>query len=157
MDDVQIYDGLLTDEEVLWLFDNPGSAIGAAAPAPLEAGDADMNYEFNQLDLVKVQVAAKYLSGTAATWGEGDWNGAPGGEPGHPPVGDSLFNQNDIIAALSAGKYLTGPYNAYGLDAETGGGGSGGADLVYLPEPSTCGLLGIALAAMLPVRLRRRR
>ena len=45
----------------------------------LQAGDANMDYEFNQLDLVQVQIAAKYLTGAAATWGEGDWDGAPGG------------------------------------------------------------------------------
>ena len=80
--------------------------------AALEAGDADMNYEFNQLDLVKVQIAAKYLSGQAATWGEGDWNGAPGGTVGSPPAGNGFFDQLDIVSALSGGKYLTGPYAA---------------------------------------------
>ena len=29
-----------------------------------------------------VHVAAKYLTGQAATWGDGDWNGAPGGAQG---------------------------------------------------------------------------
>ena len=112
LDDVQIYEGLLTDDDFAFLNDNPGSAIGEAAPQALEAGDANMDYEFNQLDLVQVQIAAKYLTGQAATWGDGDWNGAPGGSPGNPPQGDGLFSQNDIIAALSAGKYLTGPYAA---------------------------------------------
>ena len=84
--------------------------IGTGATNVLRAGDADQDRDFDQLDLVQVQVAAKYLSGQAATWGEGDWNGAPGGEPGSPPAGDGLFNQLDIIAALNAGLYLTGPY-----------------------------------------------
>ena len=53
-----------------------------------------------------------YLTGQPATWGEGDWDGAPGGEPGSPPLGNGRFDQLDIIAALSAGKYLTGPYAA---------------------------------------------
>ena len=47
----------------------------------LLAGDADMDLDFDQLDLVRVQVAAKYLTGQTATWGEGDWNGAPGENP----------------------------------------------------------------------------
>lgn len=68
--------------------------------------------EFNQLDLVQVQIAAKYLTGNPATWGEGDWNGAPGGAPGSPPPGNGLFDQIDIIAALGANVYLTGPYAA---------------------------------------------
>ena len=77
---------------------------------PLQAGDADQDRDFDQLDLVKVQIAGKYLTGQAATWGEGDWNGAPGGSPGDPPAGDSLFNQFDIIAAQQGAAYLTGPY-----------------------------------------------
>ena len=80
----------------------------------LQPGDANMDLKFDQLDLVQVQIAAKYLTGQAATWGEGDWDRAPGGSPGSPPPGDGLFNQLDIIAALNAGKYLTGPYAAIG-------------------------------------------
>jgi hypothetical protein len=88
----------------------------------LQAGDADQDLDFDQLDLVKVQIAAKYLSGRAATWGEGDWNGAPGGSPGNPPPGDRLFNQADIIAALNAAKYLTGPYAAINKGGRAGDG-----------------------------------
>jgi hypothetical protein len=66
------------------------------------------------VDLVQVQIAAKYLTGNPATWGEGDWDGAPGGEPGSPPTGNGLFDQLDVVAALGAGKYLTGPYAALG-------------------------------------------
>ena len=79
---------------------------------PLQAGDANQDLRFDQLDLVQVQIAAKYLTGQPATWGEGDWDAAPGGSPGAPPTGDGLFNQMDIIAAQQAGKYLTGPYAA---------------------------------------------
>ena len=78
----------------------------------LQAGDADQDLDFDQLDLVQVQIAAKYLNGTPATWGEGDWDGAPGGEPGSPPAGNGFFDQLDIIAALANGLYLTGPYAA---------------------------------------------
>ena len=94
----------------------------------LNAGDADQDLDFDQLDLVQVQVAAKYLSGQAATWGEGDWDAAPGGSPGNPPVGDGLFNQMDIIAANLAEAYLQGPYAAIkpgGLE------GDGQTSLVY--------------------------
>lgn len=38
----------------------------------LQAGDANQDLRFDQLDLVQVQIAAKYLTGQAATWGEGD-------------------------------------------------------------------------------------
>jgi hypothetical protein len=80
--------------------------------AQLQAGDADQDLDFDQLDLVQVQIAAKYLTGQAATWGEGDWNGAPGGAAGNPPAGNGFFDQLDIIAALASGFYLTGPYAA---------------------------------------------
>ena len=94
----------------------------------LQAGDADQDFDFDQLDLVQVQIAAKYLTGQAATWGEGDWNGAPGGSPGNPPVGDGQFNQLDIIAALGADIYLKGPY----ATLTTGGAeGDGQTSLVY--------------------------
>jgi hypothetical protein len=78
----------------------------------LQAGDADQDLKFDQRDLVRVQIAAKYLSGQAATWGDGDWDGAPGGEPGSPPAGNGRFDQLDIVSALAAGTYLTGPYAA---------------------------------------------
>jgi hypothetical protein len=99
----------------------------ALAP-PLLAGDADRDLDFDQLDLVKVQVAAKYLTGQTATWGEGDWNGAPGGNAQSPPAGDGQFNQVDIIAALTAGNYLSGPYAAI---APAGSRGDGQTSVIY--------------------------
>jgi hypothetical protein len=78
--------------------------------------------DFDQLDLVRVQVAAKYVTGRPATWGEGDWNGAPGGTLGNPPVGNGLFDQMDIIAALAPGHYLTGPYAAVSSGGRRGDG-----------------------------------
>jgi hypothetical protein len=94
------------------------------ASSLLQAGDADQDLDFDQLDLVRVQQAGKYLTGQLATWGEGDWNGAPGGSPENPPVGDGLFNQLDIVAAQQAGIYLTGWYaaikqNGQQADAQT--------------------------------------
>jgi hypothetical protein len=88
-----------------------------------------MDLKFDQIDLVQVQIAAKYLTGQAATWGEGDWDGGPGGSPGNPPVGDNRFDQLDIISALTAGKYLTGPYAA----VSEAPGGDGNATLIYNP------------------------
>jgi hypothetical protein len=99
-----------------------------------------MDYEFNQLDLVQVQVAAKYLTGETATWGEGDWNGAPGGEAGNPPTGDGLFNQQDIIAALAADVYLKGPYSALAGPAPPGGESDEQTSIIY--DPAT-GELGV--------------
>ena len=106
----------------------------------LRAGDADMDSDFDQRDLVQVQIAAKYLTGQAATWGEGDWNGAPGGSPGNPPVGDGMFNQLDIVAAQRAGIYLTGAYAAvrpggrYAAIQPNGEANDRQTSIVYDPE-----------------------
>ena len=90
----------------------------------LRAGDADMDLDFDQLDIVQVLQAGKYLTGELATWGEGDWNGAPGGSPGDPPPGNGRFDQLDLIAALNSScGYLCsrGPYAAIGGDGYSGG------------------------------------
>jgi hypothetical protein len=129
---------------------------GVFEPAPdgtvLQAGDANQDLEFNQLDVVQVQIAAKYLTGQPATWGQGDWDGAPGGEPGNPPAGNGFFDQLDIIAALAAGNYLQGPY----ASINKGGlvGDLGAVDLIYAPEPSTMALLGVGLLAAIGMRRR---
>ena len=85
----------------------------ASAGVSLQAGDANMDLEFDQLDLIQVQIFAKYRSGLPAIWEEGDWGGAPGGEPGSPPIGDGIFNQEDIIAALNNNLYRNGPYGDF--------------------------------------------
>jgi hypothetical protein len=107
-------------------------ALAAAGETPLLAGDADQDLDFDQLDLVQVQIAGKYLTGAAATWGEGDWNGAPGGSPGNPPAGNGMFDQLDIIAALNANIYLTGPYAAI-----QAGGGDGDTQTSVGYNPTT--------------------
>jgi probable HAF family extracellular repeat protein len=111
----------------------------------LQAGDADMDCDFDQHDLVQVQVAGKYLTGATATWGEGDWDGAPGGSVDDkiPPPGNGEFDQLDIIAALNANIYLQGSYCASGESAG-----------VVTPEPTTFFLLAFGLAGMLLGRRR---
>ena len=120
IDDLRLYDEALDETAI--------QALMQGSETVLLPGDANMDLEFNQLDLVMVQVSAKYLTGEPATWGEGDWNGAPGGSPGDPPQGDGLFNQVDIIAALGPSHYLTGPYAAIG---ETGQLDDGQTSIVY--------------------------
>lgn len=104
-------------------------SASSLAPVPeLLAGDANQDLAFDQLDLLQVLQAGKYLSGEAATWAEGDWNGAPGGRVGNPPAGDGVFNQLDIMAALTEGAYDNGP------DAALAPGGvlnDGQASIVY--------------------------
>ena len=79
---------------------------------PLHAGDANRDLTFDQFDIVQVSQANRYLSGQPATWGEGDWDGVPGGHPSSPPAGDGRFDQQDIVAALSTGRYLSGAFDA---------------------------------------------
>ena len=85
-------------------------------------GDANLDGEFGQLDLVNVLAAAKYGQGNVATWSEGDWNA------------DGLFNQLDVVAALQDDGYLKGPQIA----------------ITVVPEPSSAALLfvGVALFAL---------
>lgn len=129
--------------------------------SPLQAGDANQDLRFDQLDVVMVQIAAKYLTGQAATWGEGDWNGAPGGSVGNAPAGDGRFNQSDIVAALAPGHYLTGPYAAvapsgqagddpiaFVVDTKTGN--------LLVPEPSTLTLALVVVLGLGGFRWRQR-
>jgi hypothetical protein len=83
-----------------------------------------MDLDFDQLDLVQVLEAGKYRTGQPATWGEGDWNGAPGGSRGNPPQGDGVSDQFDIIAALRPGHFLTGRYAAVRPDGKPGDSGT---------------------------------
>ena len=110
IDDIGLWNEVLTEEQIMQVMENGVASFGGARPSA--GGGCQHGLEFNQLDLVQVQIAAKYLSGQDAAWGEGDWNGAPGGEPGDPPAGDGKFDQLDIISALNADVYLTGPYAA---------------------------------------------
>lgn len=138
-----------------------------AQPTELMPGDADQDLDFDQFDLIKVQVAAKYLTGEPAAWGEGDWNGGPAGSPGDPPLGDGFFDNLDIVAALSTGLYATGPYAATtavltdpGVSDATFGVSLaavavGGVDSVALPEPTTCTLMFLGLTFILVTRRRR--
>jgi hypothetical protein len=59
-----------------------------------QAGDANRDGVFDQLDLVDVLQSARYLSDEWATWEQGDW------------TGDALFDQLDIVAALQTATYL---------------------------------------------------
>jgi hypothetical protein len=87
----------------------------------LQPGDADQDLDFDQADLVRVLIAGRYLTGQSATWGQGDWNGAPGGRVGEPPPGDNRFDHLDIIAALDS-PYRDGPYAAVAPGGQPGDG-----------------------------------
>jgi hypothetical protein len=138
LDEVGVFSGVLSEEQIQNAMNFGVSNFnGGGGGEMLQAGDADQNLDFNQLDLVLVQVAAKYLTQQPATWGEGDWNGAPGGSPGSPPQGDGVFDQLDIIAALNAGTYLTGPYAAV---ADNGVVGDSQTSIIYNPGTGEVGV-----------------
>ena len=137
------------------------------ARGPLQAGDADMDFDFDQFDLVRVQAAGKYLTALSATWGEGDWDGGPGGAPGMPPTGNGLFDQLDIIAAITGGFYLAGPYAAVAsggvkgtdsgvIESFAGGGDLGNIDRVHVPEPTTFRVFVVGILVSGLRRLRRK-
>lgn len=113
----------------------------------LFAGDANQDLEFNFDDILMVLAAGKFETGQPATWSEGDWNGAPGGSPGNPPLGDGVFNFNDILAALGPGPFETGPY-AKPLTPQPA------VDAV--PEPSTFLLAVVALLSVAAGAWKRR-
>lgn len=106
-----------TSPETEW-FDLLEPWMAILDPA-LQAGDADQDYDFDQLDLVKVLAAGKYLTGEPVTWGEGDWDGAPALFSAKPPEGNGVFDQLDIVAAQQAALYLKGPYDASNADQQT--------------------------------------
>jgi hypothetical protein len=58
------------------------------------AGDANGDDVFDQLDIVAILQAAKYLTGESATFADGDFNG------------DHRFDSLDIVMALQEGRYL---------------------------------------------------
>jgi hypothetical protein len=81
------------------------------ATRELVAGDANADFRFDEADLILVGQAAKFASGQPASWSQGDWNGAPGGTPEFPPIGDGQFDQLDLDAAMTTGLYRLGQYN----------------------------------------------
>ena len=60
-------------------------------------GDTNSDGRFDQLDIVSVLRAGKYLTGAAASFAEGDFNG------------DGVFDQRDIVTVLQSGGYLQQP------------------------------------------------
>lgn len=100
----------------LWLDDLEGNRTGIRAselnsmfdvivevrpvPVPFQAGDANRNHMFDQIDLLDILLSNKYMTDDHASWKEGDFSG------------DGLFDQNDIVLMLQTGNYLNGSYAA---------------------------------------------
>ena len=110
------------------------------AVVPIQPGDSNLDGRFDASDIILTLGGGKYESGESATWGDGDWNGAPNPDfplsGGIPPPGNGLFDSNDVIAALGTGLYETGPYAATLGDS---------ADVNNVPEPSTFVIAALGL------------
>lgn len=78
--------------------------------AVLQAGDANQDLYIDQADFIQAFESGKYFKDEPATWSEGDWNGAPGGTVGQPPVGDGHFDLGDI-ANVNTRLYRNGAYD----------------------------------------------
>jgi hypothetical protein len=84
------------DLDLIFVNTNGANVLRNDSPVAPLPGDANRDGVFNQLDIVQVLQAAKYLTGRDAAFAEGDWNG------------DGVFDPRDIVAALQMGKYRTG-------------------------------------------------
>ena len=91
-------------------------------------GDANLDGQFNSVDIVNVLQAGKFATNERAGWNEGDWDG------------NALFDRHDIIVALQDGGYGQGTRSAtsdvpqggaLAAIASGGGGGDGQTSIVY--------------------------
>ena len=101
---------------------NGAATVSFAAP-----GDTNLNGQVDVFDLVSINSAGKYGTGTAAVWSQGDFNY------------DGVTNVFDLVSINSAGAYGQGTYFPASPSAV------GGVSAV--PEPGTLVLTGAALAA----------
>ena len=112
-----------------------GSArVSYAAP-----GDTNLNGQVDVFDLVSVNSAGKYGTGTASDWSQGDF------------TYDGVTNVFDLVSVNSAGAYGQGNY----FPAAPSAAGLG--SVAAVPEPGTLGLASLAVAGAVMVRCRCRR
>ena len=92
-------------------------------------GDANLDGQFNNLDLVAILQAGQYQDGIVgnSTWATGDWNA------------DGEFDRQDIVVALQDGGY----------------GQAGLAAVSAVPEPSCAIFLGVGTIGLCCLRKRR--
>ena len=170
IDDVQIYQGILTDDEVQSLYDTPGSVIGVVPSAPGDYnGDgavdvADINlqgeamrapnpdlglFDENADGAVDASDRSIWVRNHAGTW-LGDSNL------------DGEFNSSDFVFVFTQGKYESGAAANWEEGDRNGDGQFGSSDFVTafadggyesgprqatqaVPEPTTFALLLLAL------------
>ena len=100
------------------------SPDGSAKVSFAAAGDVDLSGAVNVFDLVGINSAGKYGSGTSSVWSQGDFNY------------DGVTNVFDLVAVNTAGVYGTGSYFPAPPAAASG--------VTAVPEPG--GLVGLVLA-----------
>jgi hypothetical protein len=93
-----------------WLDHGDGSVTFAYAAA----GDTNLDWSVDILDIANVLAGAKFNSGVPASWREGDFND------------DGMCDMLDVAELISAGLYAANSYNR--VDPSVG--------VVAVPEPS---------------------
>jgi hypothetical protein len=178
MDDVQIYDGILTDDEMASLYASPGSVIGVIPGVPGDF-DGDQLLTANDIDLLTAEVRAGTNNAAFDVTGDSVVNGEDRDEwvnvLKNTYYGDAnldlQFDSSDLVAVLAAGTYevdidatwATGDFDGDGrtsssdlVTALAGGGYETGprAAVQAVPEPSS-GLLLVAALGLLSAAGRR--
>ena len=114
-----------------WLEHGDGSMTFAYAAA----GDTNLDWSVDILDIANTLAGGKFDSGSPASWNEGDFN--------H----DGTFDTLDIADLMSTGLYAANSYNDVGA----------AAGVAAVPEPGMAHLSVAALCLAGTVRLARGR
>lgn len=179
MDDIQIYDGILSDDEMLMLFENPGMAIGLDATLP---GDynGDGTVDGQDIDL---QAAAMASANPDLSLYDEDDDGVVDGNDRRILLRDHVgtwmgdsdlngeFNSSDFVTVFSSGKYETSQPATWGEGDWDGDGVFASSDFVAafgdggyevgprtatqaVPEPSGIAMLLVGFAGLVRRKLR---
>ena len=112
-----------------WLDNGDGSVtFGYAA-----AGDTNLDWTVDIIDIATFLGSGKFNSGLTATWAEGDFNY------------DGFADITDIADFMSSGLFNAGPYN------------SPAGTIAAVPEPTTLGVFGVGAGIAGLVAMRRKR
>jgi hypothetical protein len=101
-------------------------------------GDVDLSGAVNVFDLVSINSAGKYGSGSASVWSQGDFNY------------DGVTNVFDLVGINTAGAYGRGNYFPAASVSATGFGA-----VSAVPEPASLSLGILSMAAILGLFRRR--
>jgi len=104
---------------------------GSARVSFAAFGDVDLNGTVDIFDLVGINGAASYGTGSASVWSQGDFNY------------DGVTNVFDLVGVNTAGVYGRGGYFPVAPTAASLG------NLAPVPEPGTCALLIVAGAVVI--------